>query len=92
MASSRRLYAPTRTVIVDHANEFTRVVPGDVPASERRALMRRVPHLLLADVVSRSASEVRWLRSTDIAAALVALALPARRAASVEPTVALRES
>ena len=63
----RFIYAPARTVVVDHANQSTRVIPGDVPASDRRALMRRIPHLLLADLVSRNASGVRWLRATDVA-------------------------
>ena len=63
----RFIYAPARTVVVDHANQSTRVIPGEVPASDRRALMRRVPHLLLADLVSRSASDVRWVRATDVA-------------------------
>lgn len=75
----RFVYAPSRTAIVDHANEFTRLIPGEVPASRRRALMRRIPHLLLADVASRSASEVRWLRDVEVdgaAADEVAVTLP----------------
>ncbi len=62
----RFIYAPSRTIVVDHANQSTRVIPGGVPASDRRALMRRIPHLLLADVVSRSASDVRWVRATEV--------------------------
>src|SRR5688500_14998821 len=75
----RFIYAPSRTVIVDHANQSTRMIPGDVPAASRRALMRRIPHLLLADLASRSASNVRWVREITIdghAADEIVVALP----------------
>ena len=93
----RFVYAPSKTIVVDHANQFTRAIEGDVPAGRRRALMRRIPHLLLADIASRSASDVRWLREVrvdDARADEIAVTLPGdgtiRLTIGREPSVLLR--
>ena len=57
------IYGPAQTLIVDYANRFSRATPGEVPVARRRALTRRIPHLLIADLASRNASDVRWIRS-----------------------------
>lgn len=93
----RFVYAPSTTIVVDHANQFTRTIEGDVPAERRRALMRRIPHLLLADIASRSASDVRWLREVRVDGARadeIAVTLPADGTITLtvgrEPAVLLR--
>lgn len=95
----RFVYTPSKTIVVDHANGFTRAIEGDVPVERRRALMRRIPHLLLADVASRSASEARWVREVRIDGARadeIAVTLPGEGTIALtigrEPSVLLRAS
>lgn len=74
----RFVYAPSRTLIVDHANGVTREVPGAVSEVRRRALMRRIPHLLIAEAWrSRFAAKTtRAVVADGGAADEVALDLP----------------
>jgi glyoxylase-like metal-dependent hydrolase (beta-lactamase superfamily II) len=57
----RMIYEPDASGFVDFVAKFGRLRPAQVPESQRRGLIRRVPHLLLLEASKRGV-DVSWLK------------------------------
>jgi glyoxylase-like metal-dependent hydrolase (beta-lactamase superfamily II) len=55
----RMIYKPDAAGFVDFVSGVGRLRPAEVPEAQRRAFVRRVPHLLLLEAATR-ATDVRW--------------------------------
>ena len=55
----RFVYAAASTTIVDHTNDRAWRNAGEVSLARRRALMRRIPHLLIKEAAALQATAVR---------------------------------
>jgi glyoxylase-like metal-dependent hydrolase (beta-lactamase superfamily II) len=56
----RMIYKPDASGFVDFVARSGRLRPAQIPESQRRGLIRRVPHLLLLEA-ARRAVDVRWV-------------------------------